>query len=91
MYTIAEHDTGWADNYNRGGWVVDIYTEWWKDFPAFWDPLDRLAMSFVDGSSRIIALANPKLNEVVNQHEIPVNEASQIDFDRFSSWLNPLK
>ena len=91
MYTIAEHDTGWADNYNRGGWVVDVYTEWWKDFPAFWDPLDRLAMSFVDGSSRIIALANPKLNEVVNQHEIPVNEASQIDFDRFSSWLNPLK
>jgi prepilin-type N-terminal cleavage/methylation domain-containing protein len=91
MYTIAEHDTGWADNYNRGGWVVDVYTEWWKDFPAFWDPLDRLAMSFVDGSSRIVVLANPKLSEVVNQHEIPVNEASQIDFDRFASWLNPLK
>ena len=91
MYTIAEHDTGWADNYNRGGWVVDVYTEWWKDFPAFWDPLDRLAMSFVDGSSRIVVLANPKLSEVVNQHEIPVSEASQIDFDRFSSWLNPLK
>jgi prepilin-type N-terminal cleavage/methylation domain-containing protein len=91
MYTIAEHDTGWADNYNRGGWVVDVYTEWWKDFPAFWDPLDRLAMSFVDGSSRIVVLANPKLSEVVNQHEIPVSEASQIDFDRFSSWHNPLK
>ena len=91
MYTIAEHDTGWADNYNRGGWVVDVYTEWWKDFPAFWDPLDRLAMSFVDGSSRIVVLANPKLSEAVNQHEIPVNEASQIDFDRFASWLNPLK
>jgi prepilin-type N-terminal cleavage/methylation domain-containing protein len=91
LYTIAEHDTGWADNYNRGGWVVDVYTEWWKDFPAFWDPLDRLAMSFVDGSSRIITLANPKLNEVVDQHEIPVTEASQIDFDRFASWLNPVK
>jgi prepilin-type N-terminal cleavage/methylation domain-containing protein len=91
MYTIAEHDTGWADNYNRGGWVLDVYTEWWKDFPAFWDPLDRLAMSFVDGSSRIVVLANPKLSDVVNQHEIPVNEASQIDFDRFASWLNPLK
>jgi prepilin-type N-terminal cleavage/methylation domain-containing protein len=91
MYTIAEHDTGWDDNYNRGGWVIDTLhpVGWWKDFPAFWDPQDRLAMSFIDGSSRIIKLANPKLNEIVTAHEIPVNEASEVDFERFKTWLRP--
>ena len=91
FYTIPEHDTGWQDNFNRGGWVLDIYTETWLDFPAFWEPVNRLAMSFVDGSSRIVSLANPKLNEVVTEHNMPVNEASQIDFDRFVKWLRPDK
>ena len=89
MYTIAEHDTGWQFDYNRGGWVVDTYNGVWKDFPAFWDPVEKLAMSFVDGSSRIVELKNPKLAEVVTGHEIPVNEGSQADFDQFSEWLNP--
>ena len=91
FYTIPEHDTGWQDNFNRGGWVLNIYTERWLDFPAFWEPTDRLAMSFLDGSSRIVSLANPKLNEVVTEHNMPVNEASQIDFDRFEKWLRPDK
>ena len=89
MYTIAEHDTGWQFDYNRGGWVIDTYNGVWKDFPAFWEPSDRIAMSFVDGSSRIIEFANPKLSEAVPGHEVPVNELSQADFDLFSEWLNP--
>ena len=91
FYTIPEHDIGWQDNFNRGGWVLDVYNETWKDFPAFWEPVDRLAMSFVDGSSRIVSFANPKLNEVVTTHNMPANEASQIDFDRFVKWLRPDK
>ncbi len=89
LYTIAEHDTGWQEDYNRGGWVVDTYNQVWKDFPAFWDPNNKLAMSFVDGSSRIIELKNPKLAEIVTAHEIPVTNESQDDFNQFSEWLNP--
>jgi prepilin-type N-terminal cleavage/methylation domain-containing protein len=91
MYTIAEHDTGWQFDYNRGGWVIDTYNGVWKDFPAFWEPADRLAMSFVDGSSRIVEFANPNLSEAVPGHEVPVNDMSRDDFNQFSEWLNPTR
>jgi prepilin-type N-terminal cleavage/methylation domain-containing protein len=91
MYTIAEHDTGWTNDYNRGGWVIDVYSRIWKDFPAFWEPRDRFAMSFIDGSSRIVDFANPKLDESISGHEVPVNDGSKIDFDKFAEWLRPDK
>ncbi|MEE2972647.1 MAG: prepilin-type N-terminal cleavage/methylation domain-containing protein [Planctomycetota bacterium] len=99
LYTIAEFDEGWEDNFNRGGWVVDIPQRVWKDTPAFFDPRSRLAMSFVDGSSRIVDLKNPELQDAAVDpsnlgREVRVSEDEQAmgyDFEQFAEWLDPTR
>ena len=99
LYTIAEFDEGWEDNFNRGGWVVDIPQRVWKDTPAFFDPRSRLAMSFVDGSSRIVELKNPDLQDAAidpsnPDREVRVSEnepAMGYDFEQFAEWLDPTR
>ncbi len=87
LYTIPEQDKN--ANYNSQGWVIDIYSRVWKDFPAFWEPRGKIAASFVDGSSRVISFADPNLVDFIPGHETPADPNTTLDFDRFAAWVNP--
>lgn len=87
LYTIPEQDKN--VNFNSQGWVIDVYQRVWKDFPAFWEPRGKLAVSFIDGSSRIIEFADVNLVDKIPGHETPADPATTLDFDRFAEWVNP--
>ena len=90
FYTIPESDPGWS--FNRGGWVVDLNPNGgvrWKDVPAFWTDDGRFALSFIDGSSRVVQAINPDLPEILDQNELPVTPDTKDDFDRLAEWLDP--
>ncbi len=92
FYTIPEEDPGHA--YNRGGWVIDLNTIGgvrWKDVPAIWTEDGRYALSFIDGSSRIVQSANPELADILTTNEMPVTEETRDDFEQLSEWLDPTR
>ena len=90
FYTIPEEDPG--SPFNRGGWVVDLNNTGgvqWKDVPAFWTEDGRYALSFIDGSSKIVQVINPDLPQILTQNELPVTAETQQDFDQLAEWLDP--
>lgn len=90
LYSIGEADPG--SGFNRGGFVVDMRANRWKDLPSYWTDDGRFALSFVDGSSQIVTLKNPQLEECpLTQNETTVTPCTQLDFNQFSEWLDPTR
>ncbi len=92
FYTIAEEDPGYA--YNRGGWVLDINNNGgvrWKDVPAIWTDDGRYALSFIDGSSKVVKARNPELGEILTANEMAVTTETSDDFDQLAEWLDPTR
>ena len=57
--------------------------------PAFWTEDGRYALSFIDGSSKIVQVINPDLPQILTQNELPVTADTQQDFDQLAEWLDP--
>ena len=90
LYTVTEEDPG--SGFNRGGFVIDMVRGVWKDLPSYWTDDGRFALSFVDGSSKIVQLQNPQLKECpLTQNETPVTSCTQLDFNQFAEWLDPTR
>ena len=92
FYTIPEEDPG--SPFNRGGWVVDLNGTGgirWKDIPAFWTDDGRYALSFIDGSSRIVQVINPELPTLLTANELPVTPDTSDDFEQLAEWLDPTR
>ncbi len=101
LYTIGEQDPNTAPStldFNRGGFVVDIRNNRWKDIPTYWTTDGRYALSFVDGSSRIVTLKNPNMKDFLTENEQPVNRGTESlgrddrnfdDFLQIAEWLDP--
>ena len=87
LYTIGEEDPG--SGFNRGGFVLNIKGNRWKDIPSYWTDDGRFAVSFVDGSSRIATLKNVKLAECpLVDNEQDVTDCDRADFLQLAEWLD---
>ncbi len=74
MCSIVEESTF---GYNKEGWVIDWYTPYWIDLPAFWDA-GRVSFSCMDGSTRTLNIFSDRF----------INEATALGGDYIEQTTN---
>lgn len=84
LYVIPEDD---GEPFNLHGWVIQVNSQEWIDYPVGWFDKGKTTVAYVDGSTGKIDYANPDLINDIGAHWAPVTETTEADFRVFEELV----